>query len=499
MARTVGVKEFFFCFRRTHKDAFLPEIGLQTDTLNLSAGVDLKSLHNYEIAPNGGRCEVRTGVALEFVTSDKHKIETLKRLNTAAEEHRGLPRTPLSPTLSPPKGEAASSPSSAAKRKRVGFKEPEVEDLIVLSVKDERGVVMVRSRSGLAWKDKINVVSVYFSLERDEIVVGVVNYGSRAFVLKSGERFAQLIVHSNEAEGYVDRVGCKGPKMDVADFNGLCGMPVFKNTEEVKIPPGGSRLVKTENVIAMEGSEGVYMQLENPPNLSRDLMYTDIHAGVIDADYRGKVGVVIHNDGDDEIVIPIAHTVATGMIYKVCCPIGQICEVLCPVSLDRDEKRIDASEVFYTLGDRMGMLEAGDVTCGEGEMEYLLRKKSEEEPKMETGKRYTIRTGICLRTEKLKRMGLVAHFRAPADDVLVYKTGVRGWEIDKNTGEIILLMKGGDGRVYMKDDVLAEVLLLKRGTRSAEGPRIIVSGDERGAEGGNTRGRGDKGFGSTGM
>lgn len=502
MSSADATKQYFFCFRKTHKDAFLPEIGLQSGELNLSAGADMKSLFNYEIPPNGSRCEVRTGVALEFVTSDMNKIEALKRLNNAAAEEDELRYTPLSSALSPPKRRTTSSTLHFS-QKKVSFKEPLEEDLVILNVKDERGVVMVRSRSGMAWKNKINVLTFYTSLEKDEIVIGVVNYSTEAFVLKAGERFAQLIVHANDAEdssSSVDRIMTQGPTMSVADYNGLCVMPVFKNTKEVKIPSGESRLVNTDNAMAMKGSDAVYMQLQNFPGVTHNLLCADIHAGVIDGDYRGKVGVIIHNDGNDEIVVPVGQTVAVGMIYKICCPIGKICEVLCPVTvLGRGNEGVEASDVFFTLGDRMGMLEADDISQGEDKMEFHIMKKSEEELKMEEGKRYMVNTGVCIKAEELKKKGLMCHVRATYDDFMEYDSGVRGWKVDRATGEIILLMRGGGNKVYMKDDVLAEVLLLERGTENGQGPGIVDSGDKSMEEGKDAGERGDRGFGSTGV
>lgn len=489
-----ATREYFLGFRKTHRDAFLPEIGLQTGAPNLSAGVDMKSLFNYEIPPRGGRCEVQTGVALEFVTSLKNKIETLKRLNETTAEYGEAHTPPLSSVLSPKRSSSSTCP---AKKKKVNFTDPLEADLNVLNVKDERGVVMVRSRSGMAWKHKINVLTFYTSLEMDEIVIGVVNYGPEAFILKAGDRFAQLIVHSDDAEGFVDLITTEGPTMSDANYNGLCAMPVFKNNkEEVKISPGESRLINTENVIAMRGSDAVYMQLQGLPEASQGLMYADVHAGVIDGDYRGKVGVVIHNDGNDEIVVPAGQDVAVGMIYKICCPVGEVCEVLCPVALDRDKEELEASDVFFSLGDRMMMLEANDVSRGEGKRVFHIMKKSEEELVTEEGKRYVVRTGICLKTEELKKKGLVLHVRATYDDDMVYGSGAKGWKVDNATGEIILLMKGGDGKVYVKDDVLAEIQLLRTGTKNGEGPRLVDSGADRVEEAG---GRGDKGFGSTGM
>lgn len=448
----------------------------------------MKSMYNYTIDPNDGLCEVRTGVALEFVTSDINKINTLEELNaaaTAAREDANKEKKTVS--------------SASPKKKKVSFRDPLVKDGRVLNVEDEGGVIMVRSRSGMSWKNKINVCGWRTCEKTNEIIILVKNCSEKNFELRAGDRFAQLIVHAkgNRSSNSIDTIMTKGPAMGVADYNGLGHMPVFYTTEKVKIPPGESRLANTKNVMRMIGSDAVYMQLQNLPEVASNMLYADIHAGVIDADYRGDVGVVIYNDGKDEIIIPVGQAVAMGMIYSICCPIVKIHEVLCPVEVTHGNKGVSvvASDVFFTLGDRLKMLVADDIYQEDKMLFHIIKKSEEEDLDIEKGARYTVKTGVCLKTEELKNKGLVCHLRPTYDDIK-HDSGVRSWWVDKTTSEINLSMKR-NGKDYTKGDVLAEVLLLGRGTVDGKGPSMVSNESEE--EEGDATGRGDRGFGSTGM
>ena len=69
------------------------------------------------------------------------------------------------------------------------------------------------------------------------------------------------------------------------------------SAHDVTVPPRGKALAKTD--IAMAIPEGCYGRIAPRSSLAWK-HHIDIGAGVIDADYRGNVGVVMFNLGDTE-------------------------------------------------------------------------------------------------------------------------------------------------------------------------------------------------------
>jgi len=92
---------------------------------------------------------------------------------------------------------------------------------------------------------------------------------------------------------------------------------------EVKsIPPQGTALIKTGLVIACP--EGTYGRVA--PRSGLALKHSiDVGAGVIDADYRGEVGVILFNFGTQEFEIKEGDRIAQLILEKI--ELSEVAEV----------------------------------------------------------------------------------------------------------------------------------------------------------------------------
>jgi dUTP pyrophosphatase len=79
------------------------------------------------------------------------------------------------------------------------------------------------------------------------------------------------------------------------------------------IPPGQKMLVQTG--VKMKLPKGHYLKIESRSGLSVKFSL-ETGAGVIDADYRGKIGVVLHNFGPHPYNIIPGERVAQGVLQK---------------------------------------------------------------------------------------------------------------------------------------------------------------------------------------
>ena len=84
--------------------------------------------------------------------------------------------------------------------------------------------------------------------------------------------------------------------------------PVF---EPVKLLPGKRVLVGT-GIAWQPSSEEVYMRIAPRSGLS--LSGIDIGGGVVDPDYRGEIGIIVINNGDNEFEITPFQKIAQGII-----------------------------------------------------------------------------------------------------------------------------------------------------------------------------------------
>lgn len=87
----------------------------------------------------------------------------------------------------------------------------------------------------------------------------------------------------------------------------------FYSTEETIIAPGETKKISTG--IALEIPEGSYMRIEDRSGIA----VKGIHhlAGIIDADYRGEIFIILHNSSSKEYIIEKGDRIAQGIISPV--------------------------------------------------------------------------------------------------------------------------------------------------------------------------------------
>lgn len=88
----------------------------------------------------------------------------------------------------------------------------------------------------------------------------------------------------------------------------------LSSCEAKTIPPKGTALVKTGLIVACP--EGTYGRVA--PRSGLALKHSiDVGAGVIDADYRGEVGVILFNFGTQDFVIQEGDRIAQLVLEKI--------------------------------------------------------------------------------------------------------------------------------------------------------------------------------------
>jgi dUTP pyrophosphatase len=88
------------------------------------------------------------------------------------------------------------------------------------------------------------------------------------------------------------------------------------STEEFTIKPGQRQLVKTG--LFVELPDGYEMQVRPRSGLALKNGITVLNSpGTIDADYRGEIGIIIINHGQDDFPISIGDRIAQGVLAQV--------------------------------------------------------------------------------------------------------------------------------------------------------------------------------------
>ncbi|KAK8382852.1 hypothetical protein O3P69_011423 [Scylla paramamosain] len=218
------------------------------------------------------------------------------------------------------------------------LKEPVVDNVFghTIPIKNERFLLNVRLRSSMATKHNINVAghrkATSTLSNQGEIIVTVINTGREVFNLMAGTRFAQAVVHLSNAlnkEGFIKyKLLGEEVRAPVMEDCGIFGkMPVFLSMEYCLVPPVSSKIVRTGVAISLP-NKSCYMQLQSPPlssgfyTIENSVHMTSVQAGVIDADYREEVKVMLRNDSKDQIFeIKPGVPVAMGVLYDVACPV----------------------------------------------------------------------------------------------------------------------------------------------------------------------------------
>ena len=100
------------------------------------------------------------------------------------------------------------------------------------------------------------------------------------------------------------------------------GMDLFA-AEAKTIPSKGRALVKTDLQVALP--DGCYGRIAPRSGLAYK-KGIDVGAGVIDQDYRGNVGIILFNFGDDDFVVEQGDRIAQFILERIFIPTLVECE-----------------------------------------------------------------------------------------------------------------------------------------------------------------------------
>lgn len=492
---TISSSRYCLGFRKTHTDAIMPKVGT-----GLSAGSDLYALFSY-IIPAGDQLEVRTGVALDIVIKDNESAAELQQLVYSEEEK--IVQEPNNKESKILRSLLINTTTSRRRSKRlkknVMFKEPVVDKVFgdVIEIRNERFFLKVRSRSSMAVKHNISVVSHrksrLTSSNRGEIIVTVVNAGRKDFHLEAGTRFAQTIVHLSEPfkekeEGFIKykllEKDAHSPVMEDRDIFGK--MPVFLSMEDCLVFPDSSEIVRTGVAISLP-NKSCYMQLQSPPLSSKfytieNSVHMTVLAGVIDADYRGEVMVVLKNDSKDQVfVIKPGMPLAMGVLYDVACPVTRLIDVTGAIEEhlisidDGKNKSNEWSPSFINPNLSLSRECASSFTM------YVQKDFRVYSTRM-------VRTGVYVNKKELKDTeSAVFEVQTTPDSV----TCITNWMIDSANAEIMLLIRSKSANKHVKQGkVLAQIFVC---SSPKEGVSLMCVTEL------DTEKRGTGGFGSTGI
>ncbi|CAK9827607.1 Deoxyuridine 5'-triphosphate nucleotidohydrolase [Anthophora retusa] len=91
----------------------------------------------------------------------------------------------------------------------------------------------------------------------------------------------------------------------------------LRSAYEYIVPASGKQLVKTD--LQIEVPEGTYGRIAPRSGLAWK-SHVDVGAGVIDADYRGNVGIVLFNHSNEDLKISAGDRVAQLICEKITYP-----------------------------------------------------------------------------------------------------------------------------------------------------------------------------------
>ena len=105
--------------------------------------------------------------------------------------------------------------------------------------------------------------------------------------------------------------------LDVTTDGWMWRLVVVGSAHDVTVPAKGKALAKTDLAIAVP--EGTYGRIAPRSGLAWK-HFIDVGAGVVDADYRGNVGVVLYNHSDVDFEIKAGDRVAQLVLEKIATP-----------------------------------------------------------------------------------------------------------------------------------------------------------------------------------
>jgi len=215
----------------------------------------------------------------------------------------------------------------------------------------------IAPRSGLAVKHMLNTGAGVVDFDyRGEVGVVLFNHGTQDFQVATGDRVAQLILESVSMAGCQEvesldetqrgsggfgstGVGTSATKaaaeaapraqqdleiMQVKRLNSAASLPVkgsehaagfdLSAAEAVQVPAGGKAIVKTGLSIAIPAN--TYARIAPRSGLAVKKMI-QVGAGVVDYDYRGEVGVVLFNHGQEDFSVAEGDRVAQLVLERI--------------------------------------------------------------------------------------------------------------------------------------------------------------------------------------
>ena len=125
---------------------------------------------------------------------------------------------------------------------------------------------------------------------------------------------------------------CNNARMPVRGTEGSAGYDLAAAQIAV-VPAHGKMLVKTG--LSMSLPAGCYGRIAPRSGLALK-KFIDVGAGVIDADYRGEVGVILFNFGDTDFEVKMGDKIAQLIFEKIKTPV--VIEVDCLEETERGEK-----------------------------------------------------------------------------------------------------------------------------------------------------------------
>jgi len=98
-----------------------------------------------------------------------------------------------------------------------------------------------------------------------------------------------------------------------------------RSAYEYVVPARGKELVKTDLSVAIP--KGTYARVAPRSGLAWK-KFIDVGAGVVDYDYRGNVGVILFNHGEEDFVVQKGDRVAQLILERIVTPDVVECEEL---------------------------------------------------------------------------------------------------------------------------------------------------------------------------
>lgn len=117
------------------------------------------------------------------------------------------------------------------------------------------------------------------------------------------------------------------------------GLDIF-TAEETIIPAHSAKLIKTDLQIKIPNNHMGLLMGRSGVSLNANLI---IHSGIIDQDYRGNIGIIIHNLNKENIKIKSEKKIAQLIIIPIIQPIIKIVDSM--DKTERDQKGFGSSDL----------------------------------------------------------------------------------------------------------------------------------------------------------